>query len=399
MSTAGSRRWGGGAASPRLSEPEAGAGGVELVGQLAVGILFAQIVQRALDLVAQAGVARLCGELPQRLVEVEALVVLAPREQRLDRARVAAEAEADQRLLVRVFVGVPEPGGERLAQRRRVALDLRPQSERRPVAHVGVLVARQLDQRLDRAVVVFSEQVARDGEAHVLVSVVAQFDERLDAPRVLEMPERRADRIEHLDVLLVLEHAQQQVGGRPARRPVYSSPVRLKAAATLVLALACSLALGACGGGGDDKKPTATQSSTPAATTTATTPSQAGTRTLTIDETATLTLARKISLTHYIQKGRATGTFPGTITLDAQLGSKGVVAKFTAQLPGGSVSGTALATLQIVGRKLDPISGTAQITGGTGRFAHAHATGLKVSGGAALDGSKSVLRLRGSGTY
>jgi hypothetical protein len=173
--------------------------------------------------------------------------------------------------------------------------------------------------------------------------------------------------------------------------------VRLKAA-TLALALACSLALGACGGGGDDKKTTAT-SSTPAATTTAATPSQAGKRTLTIDETATLTLARKISLTHYIQKGAARGTFPGTITLDAQLGNKGVVAKFTAQLPGGSVSGTALATLQIVGRKLDPISGTAQITGGTGRFAHARATGLKVSGGAALDGSKSVLRLRGTGTY
>jgi hypothetical protein len=176
--------------------------------------------------------------------------------------------------------------------------------------------------------------------------------------------------------------------------------VRLRTAASPALALACALALGACGG--SDKKTTATTSSvasTPATTTTPTTPAQAGTRTLTIDETANLTLARKISLTHYIQKGTATGTFPGTITLDAQLGSKGVVAKFTAQLPGGTVTGTALAMLQINGAKLDPINGTAQITGGTGRFAHAHATGLKVSGGAALDGSRSVLRLRGTGTY
>jgi hypothetical protein len=176
--------------------------------------------------------------------------------------------------------------------------------------------------------------------------------------------------------------------------------VRLKTVASPALALACAAALGACGGG----HKTAAQppaASTPAATASATTPATTpqGTRTLTIDETAHLKLARKLSLTHYIQTGAATGTFAGTITLDAQLGAKGVVAKFTAQLPGGSVSGTALAQLNIAGQKLDPVAGTAQITGGTGRFAHAHATGLKVSGGAALDGSQSVLRLRGTGTY
>jgi hypothetical protein len=172
--------------------------------------------------------------------------------------------------------------------------------------------------------------------------------------------------------------------------------VRLKALASPVLALACAAALGACGGGGH-KTAAATTTATAPATTTSTTPS--GTRTLKIDETAHLKRSRKISLTHYIQTGTATGTFAGTITLDAQLGAKGVVAKFTAQLPGGTVTGTALAQLNIAGQKLDPVAGTAQITGGTGRFAHAHATGLKVSGGAALDGSQSVLRLRGTGTY
>jgi len=181
--------------------------------------------------------------------------------------------------------------------------------------------------------------------------------------------------------------------------------VRLKTLASPALALACAAVLGACGGG---HKTTATQSSVastpPAATapattqsTTSTTPS--GTQTLTIDETAHLKVSRKLSITHYIQTGTATGTFAGTITLDAQLGSKGIVAKFTAQLPGGTVTGTALAQLNIAGQKLDPVAGTAQITGGTGRFAHARATGLKVSGGAALDGSQSVLRLRGTGTY
>lgn len=182
--------------------------------------------------------------------------------------------------------------------------------------------------------------------------------------------------------------------------------MRLKTVASGVLALACAAALGACGGG--SSKTTATQpsvTSTPPASTQATAPATtpsttpSGTRTLAIDETARLTLARKLSLTHYIQTGAATGTFAGTITLDAQLGSKGIVAKFTAQLPGGSVTGAALAQLNIAGQKLDPVAGTAQITGGTGRFAHAHATGLKVSGGAALDGSQSVLRLQGTGTY
>ncbi len=182
--------------------------------------------------------------------------------------------------------------------------------------------------------------------------------------------------------------------------------MRLKTAASPVLALACAVALGACGGGGHKTTATASSvvstpaaTSTPATTTSASTTPQSGTRTLAIDETAHLKLAHKISLTHYIQTGTATGTFSGTITLDAQLGAKGVVASFTAQVPGGTVTGTALAQLNIAGQKLDPVSGTAQITGGTGRFAHARASGLRVTGGAALDGSQSVLRLRGTGTY
>jgi hypothetical protein len=180
--------------------------------------------------------------------------------------------------------------------------------------------------------------------------------------------------------------------------PLYASPVRPKTVASPVLALACAAALGACGGGGHKTDATqASVASTPPATTSTQAPS--GTRTLMIDETARLRLAKKISLTHYIQTGTASGTFAGTITLDAQLGAKGVVATFTAQVPGGTVTGNALAQLNIAGQKLDPVSGTAQITGGTGRFAHAHATGLKVSGGAALDGSQSVLRLRGTGSY
>ena len=119
----------------------------------------------------------------------------------------------------------------------------------------------------------------------------------------------------------------------------------------------------------------------------------------TINETAQLVLTRKLSLTHYKQRGTVSGTLAGTMVLDAQLGDKGVVVRFTAQLPGGSVSGHGLAIIQINGAALDPLTGTASITRGTGAFAHAHASGLKVTCKAALDGSKAVVKLAGTVRY
>jgi hypothetical protein len=87
------------------------------------------------------------------------------------------------------------------------------------------------------------------------------------------------------------------------------------------------------------------------------------------------------------------------MTLHAQIKTKGVVVSFTAQIPGGSVSGKGLAIISIVGAALDPLKGTASISGGTGKYANARGSGLSVTGKAALDGSRAIVHLTGNVTY
>jgi hypothetical protein len=207
-------------------------------------------------------------------------------------------------------------------------------------------------------------------------------------------------------------------------------PKRVALAAGL---LAAALALGACGGGGAPAS--ATQAAAAARTASATAPTppvttataattqapaptteagapppakasrpphaaqQSGATAHPIREVARLALDHKFSFAHYTEKGTITGTFDGTMTLDARAATNGIVVAFTAQLPGGSVSGHGRAILQLNGAALDPLTGTAAITAGTGAFAHAHAKGLKVAGKAALDGSRAVVSLAGTVMY
>jgi hypothetical protein len=178
--------------------------------------------------------------------------------------------------------------------------------------------------------------------------------------------------------------------------------VRRQTLSSLALAGAAALTLAACGGSGHTTSSASAPATTNAPATTAPPASTAaGARTTqAIAETATMTLARRRGIADYEERGTVTGTFPGTMALRAKLVSNGLAITFTAQLPGGTVAGTGLATITLGGGgKLVPLKGTATFTRGSGRFAHAAGNRLHIAGAAALDGSRAVVRLTGTVTY
>jgi hypothetical protein len=115
-----------------------------------------------------------------------------------------------------------------------------------------------------------------------------------------------------------------------------------------------------------------------------------------IDETARVTLVSSPRPGQYLQHGTVTGTFDGQMELQAKITNRGVEVQFSAVLDGGTVVGTGLAIPQIGDSPLATLHGTAAITGGTGKFAGAHARGLQVSGKAAMNGSRATVRMVGT---
>jgi hypothetical protein len=118
-----------------------------------------------------------------------------------------------------------------------------------------------------------------------------------------------------------------------------------------------------------------------------------------IDERADLTLVRRESLVHYFQQGTVTGTYEGTMEIEARVTSKGVIVNFTATVAGGTIVGRGIAVAVIDGRPNPPLRGTAAVTGGTGRFAGIHGRRLSVSGRAKPDASHARVRLLGTVSY
>jgi hypothetical protein len=118
-----------------------------------------------------------------------------------------------------------------------------------------------------------------------------------------------------------------------------------------------------------------------------------------IDELAVLTLVERRGRTHYFQAGTVTGTYDGTMQAEARVVAAGVRVHFTATVEGGTIVGTALAIPVIAGSPTAKLDGTATITGGTGKFASIRGRGLRVSGKARLDASRSRMRLTGTVTF
>jgi hypothetical protein len=120
-----------------------------------------------------------------------------------------------------------------------------------------------------------------------------------------------------------------------------------------------------------------------------------------IEETGSVRLVKTIAVAHYLQAGRVTGTFDGQMQVEVKAVDAGISVTFTVRVDGGgSVSGHGLVTPNLTaGKGLPPIKGFADITSGSGRFAHAKASHLAVSGNAALDGTRGTVRLIGVVTY
>jgi hypothetical protein len=115
-----------------------------------------------------------------------------------------------------------------------------------------------------------------------------------------------------------------------------------------------------------------------------------------LDETADLTLVNRVSPAHYFQQGTVTGTYDGTMEVEARITSKGVIVNFTATLPGGTISGRGIAVAILDSATWPGLRGTAAVTGGTGRFAGIHGRRLRVIGRARPDASKARVRLVGT---
>jgi hypothetical protein len=118
-----------------------------------------------------------------------------------------------------------------------------------------------------------------------------------------------------------------------------------------------------------------------------------------LDETAELTLVNRVSPAHYFQQGTVTGTYDGTMEVEARITSKGVIVRFTATLPGGTIVGRGIAVAILDSVTWPALRGTAAVTGGTGRFAGIRGRGLKVNGRARPDASKARVRLAGTVSY
>ena len=81
----------------------------------------------------------------------------------------------------------------------------------------------------------------------------------------------------------------------------------------------------------------------------------------------------------FVERGSATGTYEGSLTLYLTTTPKGVKFRMKGQNRSGSLIGSGAAAITSHG-KIGAVNGRAKFTGGTGRFTGAHGDGLKVTG-------------------
>ncbi len=104
-------------------------------------------------------------------------------------------------------------------------------------------------------------------------------------------------------------------------------------------------------------------------------------RTITLNERANLHLAKSNGVDKLYEQGQGYGTFNCPVQLNLTISSRqvSVAATFTAYPAGGSISGVSAAHYRIVGTT-SYFTGILTVTRGTGRYAHASATALQLSG-------------------
>jgi hypothetical protein len=162
----------------------------------------------------------LVGEMPGGLDDQRGdLVPLEQLAHRLERARVATPRESDRGLLADVDVAIVQTSGERVAHDRVDRGDRRAETERRPVPHVVLHVARERDQRSDGLVrgriAGTRVQRMRRIEAHAGVGMRREPERGGDAGRQGDDGDAVQRDLDHLPILLVreqrLEHVERLV--------------------------------------------------------------------------------------------------------------------------------------------------------------------------------------------
>lgn len=83
--------------------------------------------------------------------------------------------------------------------------------------------------------------------------------------------------------------------------------------------------------------------------------------------------------TSFTERGSASGTFNGTMTLYLDITGSGVTFTMNGSMREGTLSARGSADIK-TNKKIATIVGTAAFTGGSGRFAHARGSGLAVGG-------------------
>lgn len=99
---------------------------------------------------------------------------------------------------------------------------------------------------------------------------------------------------------------------------------------------------------------------------------------LTVHETAHLHMVSHSHLS-IVEEGNGSGTLSGRLTLHLMLSLTGGSVTFTAYPPGGTISGRGEGTSYAKGNTAY-FTGTASITGGTGKYSHASAHNVQLHG-------------------
>jgi len=117
-------------------------------------------------------------------------------------------------------------------------------------------------------------------------------------------------------------------------------------------------------------------------------------RRLSLNETGQLRVLSRHGII-FNEEGPASGTFRCTLTLRLTAKVTHVTIQFSANPSGGTLHGEGAANVQTEGAT-GRVTGTVSVTGGSGRYAHAHGSGLSITG--SVNRHNYNLSIRVSGT-
>jgi hypothetical protein len=123
-------------------------------------------------------------------------------------------------------------------------------------------------------------------------------------------------------------------------------------------------------------------------------PAAVAARSESLNETAQLRVVSRHGII-FNEQGPASGTFRGTLTLLLTAKVTRVSIQFSANPSGGTLRGEGSANVQAQGA-IGRVNGIVSITGGSGRYAHAHGSGLAITG--TVDRHNYNLSIRVTGT-